>query len=130
VPVGEPVPLAAGRRAVGWWLVGTGRVMPALARAHVVDRVQFGRTLASFQAVRHRLAETLVALEGAQAALAVAEDDLGSLPAKAAAGQAALTAPGTASRCWAGSGSPRSTRCSGMCAGLSSWTDCWAAHGS
>ena len=50
------------------------------------------RPLASFQAVRHRLAETLVALEGAEAALAAASDDLGSLLAKAAAGQAALTA--------------------------------------
>ncbi|MEU6260514.1 acyl-CoA dehydrogenase family protein [Streptomyces sp. NPDC047043] len=92
LPTGDPVPLDAGRRAVGWWLVGTGRAMLALARAHVLDRVQFGRPLASFQAVRHRLAETLVALEGAEAALAVAEDELGSLLAKAAAGQAALTA--------------------------------------
>jgi len=92
VPTGVPVPLAAGRRAVGWWLAGTGRAMLALARGHAVDRVQFGRPLASFQAVRHRLAETLVALEGAEAALAVAEDELGSLLAKAAAGQAALTA--------------------------------------
>ncbi|MGW2520619.1 acyl-CoA dehydrogenase family protein [Streptomyces sp. NPDC001617] len=92
VPTGEPVPLDVGRRAVGWWLVGTGRAMLTLARAHVLDRVQFGRPLASFQAVRHRLAETLVALEGAEATLAVADDPLGSLLAKAAAGQAALTA--------------------------------------
>ncbi|MEV7983127.1 hypothetical protein [Streptomyces sp. NPDC086519] len=33
-----------------------------------------------------------MALEGAEAALAVAADDLGALPAEAAAGQAALTA--------------------------------------
>lgn len=92
VPAGEPVPLAAGRRALGWWLAGTGRAMLALARAHALDRMQFGRPLASFQAVRHRLAETLVALDGAEAALAVADDDLSSLLAKAAAGQAALTA--------------------------------------
>jgi hypothetical protein len=92
VPTGVPVPLAAGRRAVGWWLAGTGRAMLGLARGHAMDRVQFGRPLASFQAVRHRLAETLVALEGAEAALAVAEDELGSLLAKAVAGQAALTA--------------------------------------
>jgi Acyl-CoA dehydrogenase, C-terminal domain len=89
---GEPVPLAAGRRALGWWLLGTGRAMLALARAHALDRSQFGRPLASFQAVRHRLAETLVALDGAEAALLAASDDLGSLLAKAAAGQAALTA--------------------------------------
>ncbi|MFG2969570.1 acyl-CoA dehydrogenase family protein [Streptomyces sp. NPDC048288] len=91
-PTGDPVPLAVGRRAVGWWLLGTGHAMLALARGHALDRVQFGRPLAAFQAVRHRLAETLVALEGAEAVLAAAEDDLGALLAKAAAGQAALTA--------------------------------------
>lgn len=94
-PGGEPVPLAAGRRALGWWLVGTSRAMLLLARQHAVDRVQFGRRVASFQAIRHRLAETLVAIEGAEATLRAAADqpdDLGSLLAKAAAGQAALTA--------------------------------------
>jgi hypothetical protein len=91
-PGADPAPLAAGRRALGWWLLGTGRAMLALARSHALDRVQFGRPLASFQAVRHRLAETLVALEGAEAALAAADSDLGALLAKAAAGQAALTA--------------------------------------
>lgn len=92
VPSGEPLPLAAGQRALGWWLVGTGRAMLALARAHALDRVQFGRPLAAFQAVRHRLAETLVALEGAEATLTAATDPFGSLLAKAAAGEAALTA--------------------------------------
>ena len=92
VPVGAPVPLAAGRVALGWWLLGTGRAMLALARQHAVDREQFGRPLASFQAVRHRLAETLVALDGAEATLVAATDELGALLAKAAAGQAALTA--------------------------------------
>ena len=90
------LPLCAGRRAIGWWLVGTGRAMLALARSHALDRVQFGRPLASFQAVRHRLAETFVALEGAEAALTAAgssaSPDLSALLAKAAAGQAALTA--------------------------------------
>ncbi len=91
---GEAVPLAAGRRALGWWLVGTSRAMLTLARTHVLDRVQFGRPLAAFQAVRHRLAETLVAIEGAEAALAASTDDdeLGAVLAKAAAGQAAITA--------------------------------------
>jgi hypothetical protein len=92
VPAGAPFPLATARRALGWWLLGTSRAMLALARAHVLDRVQFGRPLASFQAVRHRLAETYVAIEGAAATLRAATDDLGSLLAKAAAGQAALTA--------------------------------------
>ncbi|MGW1030493.1 acyl-CoA dehydrogenase family protein [Streptomyces sp. NPDC002577] len=89
---GNPVPLAEGRRALGWWLAGASRAMLSLARSHVLDRIQFGRPLASFQAVRHRLAETLVAIEGAEATLRAAEDDLGCLLAKAAAGEAALTA--------------------------------------
>ncbi|GAA4825191.1 acyl-CoA dehydrogenase family protein [Streptomyces ziwulingensis] len=93
VAAGGPVPLADGRRALGWWLLGTGRAMLALARRHVLDRHQFGRPLASFQALRHRLAETHVALEGARAALSAArEDDTSALLAKAAAGRAALTA--------------------------------------
>jgi alkylation response protein AidB-like acyl-CoA dehydrogenase len=69
--------------------------MLSLARQHALDRTQFGRPVASFQAIRHRLAETLVAIEGAEATLlaAAAEpDELGFLLAKAAAGHAALTA--------------------------------------
>ena len=81
--------LAAGRRAVGWWLLGTGRAMLALARAHAVDRVQFGRPIASFQAVRHRLAETFVALDGAEAVLAAAEEQGAPGELTAADGQAA-----------------------------------------
>ena len=85
--------LASGRRAIGWWLLGSGRAMLSLARQHAVDRVQFGKPIASFQAVRHKLAETLVALDGAEAVLrAAGDDDLSSLLAKAAAGQAALLA--------------------------------------
>jgi hypothetical protein len=94
VPEGAPVPLAAARVAAGWWLLGTGRRMLALARTHVVERTQFGRPLASFQAVRHRLAEAHVAVEGAQATLEAATEpgagEMSALLAKAAAGQAAL----------------------------------------
>jgi hypothetical protein len=87
--------LADARRALGWWLVGSSRAMLALARQHALDRVQFGRPIAAFQAVRHRLAETLVAIEGAEATLTLPGDDnadLTALLAKAAAGKAALTA--------------------------------------
>ena len=83
------------RRAVGWWLVGSARAMLTLARQHALDRVQFGKQISSFQAVRHRLAETLVAIEGAEATLSLPGDDnpdLTALLAKAAAGKAALTA--------------------------------------
>lgn len=95
VTEGFSMPLAAGRQALGWWLVGAGRAMLLLACRHALDRTQFGKPVASFQAVRHRLAETLVAVEGAEATLGTAAtepDELASLLAKAAAGQAALTA--------------------------------------
>ena len=86
--VGEDVPLGGrARRALGWWLVGTGRAMLTLARQHALDRVQFGRPVASFQAVRHRLAETLVAIEGAEATLPPATDDLGSPAGQGRGGQ-------------------------------------------
>lgn len=97
VPQEDSLPSAAlhaGWRALGWWLVGTGRAMLSLARQHAVDRVQFGRHISSFQAIRHRLAETLVAIEGAEATLHTASaepDELASLLAKAAAGQSAMT---------------------------------------
>ncbi|WP_198538837.1 acyl-CoA dehydrogenase family protein [Mycolicibacterium wolinskyi] len=92
---GYPIRVAEARLAVGWWLVGSARAMLALARQHALDRVQFGRPIASFQAVRHRLAETLVAIEGAEATLTLPgadNPDLTALLAKAAAGKAALTA--------------------------------------
>lgn len=106
-PAVEAVPLAQARRALSWWLTGSARAMLASARRHALDRVQFGKPVAGFQAVRHRLAETLVAIEGAEAALAVGPADAhhpahpaGAVPqhydsraaalAKAAAGRAAL----------------------------------------
>ena len=95
VDEGGHLRLPDARRAVGWWLLGSARAMLALAHRHALDRVQFGRPIASFQAVRHRLAETLVAIEGAEATLTLPGDDnpdLTSLLAKAAAGKAALTA--------------------------------------
>ncbi len=91
----DPAGLAAGRRALGWWLAGISRAMLSLARRHALDRVQFGRPVAGFQAIRHRLAETLVAIEGAEATLQLTvtePDQLAALLAKAAAGQAASTA--------------------------------------
>ncbi|KLO30607.1 acyl-CoA dehydrogenase [Mycolicibacter heraklionensis] len=95
VPGGELMRVGEARRALGWWMVGSARAMLALARQHALDRVQFGKPIASFQAVRHRLADTLVAIEGAEATLAVPvidSPDLTAMLAKAAAGKAALTA--------------------------------------
>lgn len=68
---GYPIRVAEARIAVGWWLVGSARGMLSLARQHALDRVQFSRPIAGFQAIRHRLAETLVAIEGAEATLAL-----------------------------------------------------------
>jgi hypothetical protein len=71
------------------------RLVLELAREHAVERVQFGKPIAKFQAVRHRLAETLVAIEGAQAAVDVAwvdEDALAAAAAKALAGRSVRTA--------------------------------------
>lgn len=87
--------VALGQRALGHELVGASRAMLGLARDHALDRVQFGRPIAGFQAVRHRLAETLVAIEAAAAALVAAADDatpFSAAVAKAIAGRGARTA--------------------------------------
>ena len=51
------------------WSASPGRCS-RLAREHALERVQFDRPIAGFQAVRHRLAEGLVAIEAADAAAA------------------------------------------------------------
>ena len=89
------VAVALGHRALAAELVGAGRTMLDLARTHALDREQFGRPISAFQAVRHRLADTLVALESADGLLAASwEDDspLLAAMAKAVAGRAARTA--------------------------------------
>ncbi|BCI54372.1 acyl-CoA dehydrogenase [Mycolicibacterium litorale] len=104
---GYPIRVAEARVAVGWWLVGSARAMLNLACRHARDRVQFGRPIAQFQAVRHRLAETLVAIEGAEATLTLPgsdNPDLTALLAKAAAGKAALTAAKNCQQVLAGIG--------------------------
>ena len=86
--------VALGRRAVAHQIAGASRTMLALARDHASERVQFGRRIASFQAVRHRLAETLVAVEALEATLDAAGDEPNALTAalaKATAGRTART---------------------------------------
>jgi hypothetical protein len=86
--------LALGRRAIGHQILGASRAMLDLARTHALERTQFGRPIARFQAVRHRLAEALVAVEALEAALGAARDtpspDTAAL-AKAVAGRTAHT---------------------------------------
>jgi Acyl-CoA dehydrogenase, C-terminal domain len=86
--------LALGRRAVAHQIAGASRAMLDLARTHAMERVQFGRPIARFQAVRHRLADALVAVEALDATLGAAREepnpDTAAL-AKALAGRTART---------------------------------------
>jgi Acyl-CoA dehydrogenase, C-terminal domain len=86
--------IALGQLAVAHELVGASRTMLDLARQHALERVQFGQAISGFQAVRHRLAETLVAIEMAEAVIDAAWLD-GSVVtagmAKAVAGRGAKT---------------------------------------
>ena len=66
--------------------------MLELARVHALERRQFDRPIATFQAVRHRLAECLVAMEAAAALLDATWEDpspLHAAMAKAFAGRSA-----------------------------------------
>jgi hypothetical protein len=86
---------SVARRALGHELVGLAQSMLDAAGRHVIDRVQFGRPIATFQAVRHRLADLHVAITAARAALDVAgaaTDPMAADAAKALAGRAGLLA--------------------------------------
>ncbi len=99
--------VAAGQRALAHELVGSARAMLALARDHAVERIQFGVPIASFQAVRHRLAESLVAIEAADAAADAAWLDgspLAAALAKAIAGRSGRTVARHAQQVLAGIG--------------------------
>ncbi len=87
--------VALAQLAVGYELVGAARAMLELAREHALARVQFGQPIARFQAVRHRLAETLVGIEAAEGVLDAAWEDRSPVTAavaKALAGRGARTA--------------------------------------
>ena len=99
--------VAAGQRALAHELVGSARTMLGLARDHAVERIQFGVPIASFQAVRHRLAESLVAIEAAEAAANAAWLDrspLAAALAKAIAGRSGRTVARHAQQVLAGIG--------------------------
>ncbi|HXW32980.1 MAG TPA: acyl-CoA dehydrogenase family protein [Acidimicrobiales bacterium] len=85
--------LSLGQLALAHEMVGACRRMLQFAREHALERVQFGRPIAKFQAVRYRLAETLVAIEAAVAMLDNAWLDRSPsncAMAKATAGRCAL----------------------------------------
>ena len=95
----SPVDWAAGvqlaQLALAHELVGVSRHVLASAREHALERIQFDQPIAKFQAVRHRLAETLVAIETAVAVLDAAWLDpspVTAAMAKATAGRSARIA--------------------------------------
>ncbi len=89
-----PSVVAVGQLAVAHEIVGACRTMLRLAREHALEREQFGRPISQFQAIRHRLAESLVVIEAADSTLSAAWED-GSADsaryAKAIAGTSART---------------------------------------
>jgi hypothetical protein len=91
--------VAAGRRAVAHQIAGASRTALDFARTHAVEREQFGRPVAKFQAVRHRLAETLVAVETLEATLGAAWDEPSAITAALASAQAGRTARIVAAHC-------------------------------
>lgn len=99
--------VAAAQLALAQQLTGGARAMLVLAREHAVSRSQFDRPIAAFQAVRHKLAESLVAVEGAAAALDAGWSDpapIGASMAKLVAGNAARTVARHAQQVLAGMG--------------------------
>ena len=70
-----------------------------LARTHAIERVQFGRPIARFQAVRHRLADALVAVEALEATLTAARDEPSPMTAALAKATAGRTARTVAAHC-------------------------------
>jgi alkylation response protein AidB-like acyl-CoA dehydrogenase len=99
--------VAAARVALAHQLIGSARWMLDQARQHALDRSQFGRSIASFQAIRHKLADSLVDIEGA-AAIAGAwshdADPLLAAVAKSTAGKASKTVSKHAQQVLAGIG--------------------------
>ncbi|MFI1099837.1 acyl-CoA dehydrogenase family protein [Streptomyces melanogenes] len=96
-PLAEAVGCAVrwARLAAAAQAVGVAEELLRRTVAYVKQRTQFGVPIGSFQAVKHRLADTLLAVEFARplvygAALTLAPGDLAA--AKAAAGEAAYTA--------------------------------------
>jgi hypothetical protein len=91
--------VARCQRALAHQTAGATRAMLDLARQHAVDRVQFGTPIARFQAVRHRLADSLVAIEALDAALTAAADAPGPETAALAKAFAGRTARTVATHC-------------------------------
>jgi alkylation response protein AidB-like acyl-CoA dehydrogenase len=99
--------VAAARVALAHQMIAACRVMLGDARQHALDREQFGRAVSSFQVIRHKLADSLAAVEAASAVadLAVVNGDvLTAAVAKSLAGKAARTTSTHAQQVLAGIG--------------------------
>ncbi|MFE9408981.1 acyl-CoA dehydrogenase family protein [Streptomyces sp. NPDC006704] len=102
-PLGAALEYATGwaRLAAAGQCLGVAEALLGRTVAYVKQRTQFGVAVGSFQAVKHRLADTLVAVEFARpllygAALRLAPADVAA--AKVSAGEAAYAAARTALR--------------------------------
>jgi Acyl-CoA dehydrogenase, C-terminal domain len=114
--------LVEGERAREWWKAAQSRARLALcrqmvaaltvmieqARSHVSERVQFGRLVGTFQAVRHKLVEAHVATTAADCATSTAWEsddlDLAALTAKVVTGKAVGVTAANAQQLLAGLG--------------------------
>ena len=102
------------------------------AAAYAKDRLQFGRPIAMFQAVKHHCANMLVAAELATAAVwdagraasGDAEHSARGGNRSRAAPPGATGTPSSTFRCTAGSGSPGNTTATCCCAGPPRWQRC------
>jgi hypothetical protein len=87
--------MAAAQVAVAHQMIAGANALLSLARAYASARKQFGTPIAGFQAVKHRLAETLVAVAAADAVVVAAAASVGptnAALAKVLAGRAAAAA--------------------------------------
>ncbi len=91
--------MARGQLARSHELIGAARTMLELAGQHAMERIQFGRPIAMFQAVRHRLAESLIAIEAADSLLAGAWEEPSPVLAGMAKGMAGRGARTAAKHC-------------------------------
>ena len=70
--------------ALSYEILGAARTMLKLACQHALERIQYGQPISRFQAVRHRLAESLVAIEAADAVVTAAREAPSPVLARAA----------------------------------------------
>jgi alkylation response protein AidB-like acyl-CoA dehydrogenase len=87
--------LDLARVALAAEAVGVAEFALEMTTAYVKDRVQFGRPIGSFQAVKHRLADMMVAIEAARSAswyaACVADELAAELPEAASIAKAACS---------------------------------------